>query len=108
MHPPGSTRPVIHPAAPPGYPQKKDPTRGSSSIFLALSYLLVLFSFNLINQRLKCAVKRLFERFGGTFYKKVVLGNMDPDLRDLVLDIVNHIVQFEKDIYFDDPVMKRV
>ena len=34
--------------------------------------------------------------------------NMDPDLRDLVLDCVNHIVQFQKHIDLDDSVMKRV
>jgi hypothetical protein len=58
-----------------------------------LSDLFIFFSFYLIYQRLKSAVERLFERFGGTFDEKVVPGNMDPDLRDLVLDGVNDIVQ---------------
>jgi hypothetical protein len=35
-------------------------------------------------------------------------GNVDPDLRDLVLNGVNDIVQLEKNIYLDNSVMERV
>jgi hypothetical protein len=35
-------------------------------------------------------------------------GNVDPDLRDLVLDGVNDIVQFEENINLDNSVMERV
>ena len=33
---------------------------------------------------------------------------MDPDLRNLVLDRVHHVVQLQENIYFDDSVMKRI
>lgn len=33
---------------------------------------------------------------------------MHPDLGDLILDRMHHIVQFEKNIHFDDTVTKRV
>jgi hypothetical protein len=38
----------------------------------------------------------------------MMFGNMDPDLCDLVLDGVNHIVQLQENVYFDDSVMERV
>jgi hypothetical protein len=88
------------------YPTKKDPRYGGLLYFspvdrrrqdppapILLSDLLFFFLFDLIDKRLECAVKRLFKGLGRTFYEKMVLGNMDPDLRDLVLDGVNHIVQ---------------
>ena len=33
-------------------------------------------------------------------------GNMDADLCNFVLDGMNYIVQFQKHIYFNNPVMK--
>src|ERR1700733_3808258 len=82
------------------YQTKKDPRYGGLLYFsptgqkpIFLSDLPFFFLFDLIDQRLERAVKRFFEGFGRTFYEKMVLGNMDPDLRDLVLDGVNHIVQ---------------
>jgi hypothetical protein len=86
--------------------QQKKEAASAASVFL--SDLLIFFSFYLVHQRLESAVKRLFERFGGTFNEKVVSGNVDPDLRDLVLDVVNDIVQLEKNIYLDNSVMERV
>ena len=94
----------------PGPPTtKKRPPSGGLTYFRQISRnLLVFFSFYLVDQRVERTVKRLFKRFGGTFYEKMVSGNMDPDLRDLVLDVVNHIVQLQEYVYCDNPVIKRV
>jgi hypothetical protein len=79
-----------------------------SKFFGFLSHLLLFLSFYLIDQRLKRAVKRFFEWFGGTFYEEMMLGDMNSDLRDLVFNVMNDIVQLEENIYFDNSVMECV
>jgi hypothetical protein len=88
-------------------PQKKDPLPGASQFFV-LNDLLIFFSFHLVDQGFKSIVEGLFERLGRTFYEEVMLGDMNSDLRNLVFDGVNYIVQLQEHINFDNSVMERV
>ena len=95
------------PAPPDRYPQKKDPLPGASQFFV-LNDLLILFLFHLVDQGFKSVIEGLFERLGRTFYEEVMLGDMNSDLRNLVFDGVNYIVQLQEHINFDNSVMERV
>jgi hypothetical protein len=88
-------------------PTKKRPPSGGLSIFF-LNDLLILFLFHLVDQGFKGVIEGLFERLGRTFYEEVMLGDMDSDLRNLVFDGVNYIVQLQEHINFDNSVMERV
>jgi hypothetical protein len=93
--------------SPPPILQKKDPLPGASQFFV-LNNLLILFLFHLVDQGFKSVIEGLFERLGRTFYEEVMLGDMNSDLRNLVFDGVNYIVQLQEHINFDNSVMERV
>jgi hypothetical protein len=95
------------PAPPDRYSQKKDPLPGASQFFV-LNNLLILFLFHLVDQGFKSVIEGLFERLGRTFYEEVMFGDMNSDLRNLVFDGVNYIVQLQEHINFDNSVMERV
>jgi hypothetical protein len=92
---------------PTGTRKKKTPFRGPLNFF-CLNDLLILFLFHLVDQGFKSVIEGLFERLGRTFYEEVMLGNMNSDLRNLVFDGVNYIVQLQEHINFDNSVMERV
>jgi hypothetical protein len=108
-HPPIRTGPQTRqaPANPTSTRKKKTPFRGPLNFFV-LNDLLILFLLHLVDQGFKSVIEGLFERLGRTFYEEVMLGNMNSDLRNLVFDGVNYIVQLQEHINFDNSVMERV
>jgi hypothetical protein len=107
-NPRGVRRPAGTPSHPTDVRKKKTPFRGPLNFFLFLNDLLIFFLFHLVDQGFKSIVEGLFERLGRTFYEEVMLGNMNSDLRNLVFDGVNYIVQLQEHINFDNSVMECV
>jgi hypothetical protein len=85
---------------------KKNDLLLGRSLEFRLSGELFFPAFDLVHQGIESFVEGGFKGLTGGLHEKVSFRNMDTDLGDFVFDRMDHIVQLQKDIHFDDAVMK--
>src|SRR5947209_1442053 len=74
-------------------------------MYATLRCLLFFFLFYLLDEGLHCFIEGGFEGFAGSFYKEVRTGNMHPYFSNFVFDRMRHIIEYQKNIHFNDPVV---